>query len=212
MRRRFLVGAAVALLALGSAEVMHAGTGPGHAPPTNGPEAKSLAGRLLVATDDIRDPRFYRTVIYMVHHDLTGAMGLVVNRPVGEARLARLLERLGRSSVGVTATIRVHYGGPVETGQGWVLHTADWVGGDSQIVRDGVAFDSDPAIFDAIGHGTGPRRFIFALGYAGWGSGQLEAEMEHGAWITVPADEALIFDEDAGSKWERAMARRPIAL
>ena len=211
MRRHFLVAIAIAILTLGIAEAKQAGTRLRHAP-TEGHEAASLTGRLLVATDDLRDPRFHRTVIYMVHHDLTGAMGLVVNRPVGEAPLARLLERLGRSSEGVGATIRVHYGGPVEPGRGRVLHTADWTGGDSQVVRGSVAIDADPAIFDAIAHGTGPRRFIFALRYAGWAPGQLEAEIEHGAWIIVPADEALVFDEDAEGKWERAMARRSIAL
>ena len=189
-----------------------ASTGSGPAPRVDGGDAPSLTGQLLVATDDLRDPRFQHTVIYMVHHDASGAMGLVVNQPLADAPLAPLLEKLGRDSKGATGTIRIHYGGPVEPGKGFVLHTSDWAGGESHVVRDGVAFTTDPAVFDAVARGTGPRRSLFAIGYAGWGPGQLEAEIARGDWITVSGDEALIFGDDAGSKWERAMERRKIAL
>jgi len=148
----------------------------------------------------------------MVHHDATGAMGLVVNQPRADAPLALLLEKLGRDGEGAASTVRVHYGGPVEPGKGFVLHTSDWASGESRVVRDGVALTTDPAIFEALARGTGPRRALFALGYAGWGPGQLEGEIDRGDWITVSADEALIFDDDAPSKWTRAMARRKIAL
>ena len=211
-RWRFLAVAALAVLVPCTAPADQAGRGQRAALGPEEHEARSLIGRLLVATDDVRDPRFRRTVIYMVHHDTTGAMGLVVNRPLGDGPLADLLERLGRDSEGVAGTIRVHYGGPVEPGRGFVLHTADWTGSESRAIRGGVALSTDPAILSAIADGTGPRRFLFALGYAGWSPGQLEAEIERGAWITIPADEALVFDADAGSKWERAMARRPIDL
>jgi putative transcriptional regulator len=189
-----------------------AGTGTGQAPRVDGGDPRGLTGQLLVAKDDLRDPRFHHTVIYMVHHDANGAMGLVVNRPLADAPLAPLLEKLGRDSQGVAGTIRIHYGGPVEPAKGFVLHTSDWGGGESHVVRDGVAFTTDPAIFDAIAHGTGPRHSLFAVGYAGWGPGQLEAEIARGDWITVSADDALVFDDDAGSKWERAMERRKIVL
>jgi putative transcriptional regulator len=175
-------------------------------------EAGRLSGRLLVATETLRDPRFQRTVVYMLRHDGDGAMGLVVNRPVGDIPLTQLLDRLQRNNEGVTGAIRVHYGGPVQPGLAFVLHTADWTGKESDVIRDRIALTRDPAILDAIAHGTGPRRFLLALGYAGWAPGQLEAEIVRGDWVTVPTDEALLFDEEAGSKWERAIARRPMTL
>jgi putative transcriptional regulator len=173
---------------------------------------RSTTGQLLVATDDLRDPRFARTIVYILRHDATGALGLVVNRPVGTLPLARVLESLGRDPEGAGGEIRVHYGGPVEPERGFVLHTPAWEGGDSRVVHDGVAVTSDPAIFDAIARGTGPRRAMFAAGYAGWAAGQLEAELQGGFWLVVPADEALIFDDDAVSKWERATERRKLVL
>jgi putative transcriptional regulator len=171
-----------------------------------------LSGRLLVATERLRDPRFQRTVIYMLRHDDDGAMGLVVNRPVGDVLLAQLLGGLGRNTAGVSGTIRVHLGGPVQPGVALVLHTKDWTVAESQVIRDGIALTRDPAILDAIAHGTGPKRSLLALGYAGWAPGQIEAEIARGDWVTVVGDEALLFDEEAATKWERAMARRPMTL
>ena len=176
------------------------------------PKVGSLAGQLLVATDELRDPRFVRTVVFMVRHDAGGAMGLVVNRPLGEVPLAALLERLGMEGKAVGGEMRVHYGGPVEATRGFVLHTSEYVTEGTQVVRDGIAITAQPEIFRAIGSGAGPRRALFALGYAGWAPGQLEAEIAGGAWITVPADEALVFDENYEKKWNRAMARRRIDL
>ncbi len=170
------------------------------------------AGQLLVATDEIRDPRFHHTVIYMVRHDATGAMGLVVNRPLAEAPLARLLELFGAGGQGVAGSVRVFYGGPVELSRAFVLHTADWTSPDTREVAGGIALTAHPAVLEAIGQGRGPRRSLFALGYAGWAPGQLEGEIERGAWISVPADEALVFDGDAEGKWQRAMARRKIDI
>ncbi|MBI4841844.1 MAG: YqgE/AlgH family protein [candidate division NC10 bacterium] len=176
------------------------------------PRVGDLTGQLLVATDELRDPRFVRTVVYMVRHDAGGAMGLVVNRPLGQVPLAVLLERLGMEGKAVGGEMRVHYGGPVETARGFVLHTSDYVTQGTQVVRDGIALTAQPEIFRAIGAGAGPRRTLFALGYAGWAPGQLEAEIRAGAWITVPADEGLMFDEHFEKKWNRAMARRRFDL
>ena len=192
-----VVGLVVALLA---AAVAH------------GAEPASIAGRLLVATERMGDPRFHRTVIYMVRHDVSGALGFIVNRPAARVDAAQLLKDLGREDRGARGKIRVHYGGPVATEQGFVLHTDEWRAKDTRVVSDGVAFTSSPLAVDAIAHGAGPRRALFALGYAGWAPRQLEAEMATNGWITVTADEALLFDEDAASKWDRAMARRKITL
>jgi putative transcriptional regulator len=169
---------------------------PGQAP------APGLAGQLLVATDAIGDPRFHRSVVYVVHHGTGGSMGVVVNRPLGDAPLAAILDEVGGTSTGVSGTLRVHYGGPVEPGKGAVLHTAD----------SGLALTTSPAILDAIARRQAPGRFLFLLGYAGWAPGQLEAEIDAGAWVTVPGDADLILDDDAATKWDRAMTRRRIRL
>jgi putative transcriptional regulator len=184
----------------------------GQAPRPPEPAPSGTAGQFLVATESLRDPRFVRTVVYMVRHDTAGALGLVVNRPVGTVPLARVLEGLGRKVEGAGGDILVHYGGPVEPGRGFVLHTPDWTGGDSRILGEGVALTTDPAIFEALGRGVGPRRALFASGYAGWAPGQLEAEIERGSWYVVSADEAVFFDDDAATKWDRATGRRKIFL
>lgn len=172
----------------------------------------TLTGQLLVAKEALRDPRFVRSVIYLLHHDATGAMGLILNRPVTEASLSELLEQAGLEGAGVKGDIRVHFGGPVEPGQGFILHTADYTIEGTRIVKNGIAITTRPEMLRAIGAGNGPRRSLFALGYAGWAQGQLEAEIKAGAWEIVPADEALVFDEDTETKWDRAMAKRTIRL
>jgi len=172
-----------------------------------------LAGQLLVATSELEDPRFTRTVIYMVRHDAqSGAMGLIVNRPLGEVPLAVLLKQSGLPSKDAQGSIRLHVGGPVEATRIVVLHTDDYAGPDAVKVGGGIAVTTEPAILQSILEGKGPRRARFTLGYAGWAPGQLEAEMEAGYWIVVPADAAIVFDDAYETKWDRAMARRRINL
>ena len=187
------------------------GVAPGHSAE---PRAAigNLAGQLLVASPEMGDPRFAQTVIYMVRHDASGAQGLVVNRPLGELPLAVLLEQMGIEKKGTQGTVRLHSGGPVEGLRIFVLHTTDYVGDGTLSIKDGIALTWEPTILGAIAQGKGPRRAMVALGYAGWAPGQLEAEMKAGAWVRASADEALIFDTDHGSKWDRAMARRKIDL
>jgi putative transcriptional regulator len=139
-------------------------------------------------------------------------MGLVVNRPIGEAPLAELLEGFGMEGNGAQGGIRLYYGGPVEPRRGFVLHTADYASGSTRVVKDGIALTVGTEIFRALGAGTGPRLSLVALGYAGWAPGQLEGEIAAGAWVVVPADEGLVFDPNYERKWERAMARRTIQL
>jgi len=176
------------------------------------PDAASLAGQLLVATPEMNDPRFTHTVIYMIHHDPDGAMGLVVNRPFKEVPIALLMDRLGMGGHGVGGVIRLHYGGPVEPGRAFILHTTDYATEGTQVIRGGIAVTGHPEILRAIGAGKGPRRALLALGYAGWAPGQLESEIRAGVWVTVPADPALVFGDNYNEKWERAMARRKIDL
>ena len=174
-----------------------------------------LAGQFLVATDALRAPPFARTVIYMVRHDASGAMGLIVNRPVRDVPLAPLLRQFGLDDRGVTGNVRAHFGGPVERGEGFMLHTAEYATQGTERVAGDIAMTPAPGVLSAlsdIARGAGPRKSLFAVGYAGWGPGQLEGEIERDAWITVPADPTLLFDEDHARKWDRAMARRRLTI
>ena len=201
--------AAIAWLLASGSSLSHAGATTGMAVAA---QHATLTGQLLVARDELLDPRFFRSVVYVIHHDAGGAMGLIVNRPIEEASLSELLEQAGLGGKGVNGEIRVHFGGPVEPGRGFVLHTADYKVDGTKVIKDGIAMTSRPEILRAMGTGTGPRKSLFALGYAGWASGQLEAEIKAGAWEIVPADETLVFDENAEKKWEHAMAKRTIYL
>lgn len=176
------------------------------------PERGGLTGQLLVATPAMPDPRFARTVILLVRHDRLGAFGIIVNRPIGESPFATILEQLGLEPQGASGNIRVHYGGPVEPRRGFVLHTRDWSGRDTVDIDGRVGMTASPDVFRAIASGQGPRRTLFALGYAGWAPGQLESEIARGSWVTAAADEALLFDEDYATKWQRATERQVIRL
>jgi putative transcriptional regulator len=171
----------------------------------------SLAGQLLVATETLRDPRFARTVVYVLRHDASGAMGLIVNRPVRELPLASLLRQFGLDDRGVAGAVLAHYGGPVELRLGFFLHTAEYATQATERIAGDIAMTPQPGVprvLADLAHGAGPRKSLFVLGYAGWAPGQLEGEIDQGSWITVPADPALLFDEDTARKWERATARR----
>ena len=185
------------------------------APPIAAPAAppgRGLTGELLVASDEMRDPRFAQTVIYVVRHDATGAQGVIVNRPIGEVPLAVLLQQMGMSPRGATGVIRLHRGGPVDPLRIVVLHTAEYTGEGTVAVKDGIAITLEPQILRAIVDGKGPSRMLFAVGYAGWAPGQLEAEIDAGAWTRAVADRGILFDGDYDTKWERAVARRKIDL
>ena len=171
-----------------------------------------LEGQLLVATPKMGDPRFSETVIYMVKHNSDGALGLVLNRLLGAGSISDLLEGLGVESEAGGREIRVHYGGPVQTELGFVLHSTDYIGQGTLVVNGGLGFTTNLDILRAIAAGDGPARSLFALGYAGWGPGQLEAEIAARAWFSIPADDTLIFDHDLDSKWRRALEKRGVDL
>jgi len=198
-----------ALLGLAAVAAL-ASAAPGAAPAQDA--GQFLAGRLLVATEELRDPRFRRTVILMLRHDASGAMGLVVNRPLGAVPLAGLLRRFGMDAEGVTGEVRVHLGGPVEPTRGVVLHSAEYAAAGTEMIGDDIAVTSRPGILRDIAEGRGPRKSRFVAGYAGWAPGQLEGEIDNGAWFSVDGDARLVFDTDASRQWEEASARRRIHL
>lgn len=167
----------------------------------------TLAGQLLVAMPNMSDPRFERSVIYVCAHGEDGAMGLVLNKLVEQITFPELLEQLGIDNSNVSEQIRVHFGGPVETGRGFVLHSADYRQDGSMQVNEDVALTATVDILRDIARGAGPRRSLMALGYAGWGPGQLDEEIQANGWLNVGADEELIFDESLEDKWQRAIAK-----
>ena len=180
--------------------------------PASAGENRFLAGQLLVATQEMKDPHFAETVIYIVRHNEDGAMGVVVNRPVARGSISDLLKGLGVDSEGASGEITLHYGGPVEPGEGFVLHSKDYVSDGTIVVQDGFSLTANIEILRAISHGKGPRHSLVVMGYAGWAPGQLEAEIRAKAWFLIPAEEALIFDEDAEAKWDKARAKRRIKI
>ena len=171
-----------------------------------------LTGQLLVATPEMRDPRFVETVIYMVKHDAEGAMGLVINRPLAKGPMEDLLKGFGVESAGAKGEIIIHYGGPVSARAGFVLHSDDVMLENSTRVKDGIAMTADVKLIEAMSRGKAPRQFLFMLGYAGWAPGQLEGELKANSWFVVTTDQALVFGKDADKKWREAMDKRQIPL
>ena len=179
----------------------------GVAPPEHS-DTTSLAGQLLIAAPTIGDPRFAHTVILMVRHDKEGALGIVINRPVGERSIAALLESTGHDDADVTGILRVFAGGPVQPELGFVVHSAEYRRPETVDVDGRVVMTASRQVLLDIGHSQGPEKSLFALGYAGWGPGQLEGELARHNWFTTPEEPKLVFDDDRDNLWEDAMARR----
>jgi len=169
--------------------------------------ADFLTGHLLIAMPAMADPRFAQSVIYLCAHTAEGAMGLVLNRPLQRPSFDDLLRQLEVAPVPPARRIRLCQGGPMDNARGFVLHTSDWTGEGSLRVHKGLALTASLDVLKAIAEGGGPREGILALGYAGWGPGQLDAEIQQNAWLSVPADETIVFDGDDDTKWRRAFGK-----
>ena len=170
-------------------------------------ESDGFAGQLLVAMPQMQDPRFAKSVIYLCAHTPEGAMGLVLNKLVDSITFPDLLEQLSIEPAISGDEIRVHFGGPVESGRGFVLHTADYQREGTLPINSGIALTATVDILRDMARGAGPRQTLLALGYAGWGPGQLDAEIQANGWLQVPADEHLVFGQDLETKWELALAK-----
>jgi putative transcriptional regulator len=169
-------------------------------------ETGLLTGQLLIAMPAMNTPHFSQAVIYLCAHTPEGAMGIVLNRPLATPSFDDLLEQLDVAPVPPVRRIELCRGGPVDNARGFVLHTADWTGDGSLVVDDRVALTASLDVLKAIADGGGPKRGFLALGYAGWGPGQLDQEMQNNAWLSAPASVDLMFDSEHGTKWRRAMA------
>jgi putative transcriptional regulator len=185
-----------------------------HATPTVGeaPAPASLAGQFLIASPSMSDPRFQRTVILMVQHGREGALGIVINRPVGERLLADLMKIIGEKDTGVPGTVRLFAGGPVQLELGFVVHSAEYLLPETIALDSRVAVTSSRDILRDIANNKGPNKSLIAFGYAGWSPGQLEGELKRQFWVTAPANAALIFDEDRDKVYDAAYARRTLDL
>lgn len=166
-----------------------------------------LTGQLLLAMPHLTEPPFAHAVIYMCAHTSRGAIGIVVNNPLEEPTFDHLLGQLEIEPIPPTRSIRLCSGGPVEHSRGFVLHTSDWTTDGSLQVDGKLALTASLDILKALAAGDGPREGLLALGYAGWGPGQLDAELRDNAWLSVPVEDIeLILGDDFDSKWHRAMA------
>jgi putative transcriptional regulator len=176
-----------------------------------------LVGKLLIAMPGMEDPRFERSVIFVCSHDETGAMGLIVNKPVEGVRFAELLERYSltgaEQSDGAPPDVPVLFGGPVELDRGFILHSADYSGGEGTLaINAEFSLTATVDILKEIAKGGGPRERLLALGYSGWGEGQIEDEIRANGWIHCDADAGLVFGTDYAAMWQKAIAKLGLDL
>jgi len=168
----------------------------------------SLAGQLLIAMPQMYDPFFSRSVVYLCAHDTdSGARGLIINKTIDGLTLQELYAQLKIEPVMQERPQPVHFGGPVAPGHSFVLHSADYREEGTLALGAEFAVTATLDIFRATGRGEGPRRGIVALGYAGWGPGQLDSEIQANGWLLVAADAHLVFDAEDDSKWQQALAK-----
>src|SRR5262245_6672309 len=167
-----------------------------------------LEGKLLIAMPGMADERFTQTVIYMCAHSSKGAMGIVINKPIPGLSFAELMKQLQIETKPVVSDLPILYGGPVETGRGFVLHSGDYEGSDSTLpVSEEISLTATLDILRAIAEGRGPKQALFALGYAGWGAGQGENEFQFNGWLHCNVDPAIVFGTDPHAKWSTPLAR-----
>ena len=163
-----------------------------------------LVGQLLIAMPGMRDERFAKTVIYMCAHNEEGAMGLVLNQRLESLTFAELMSQLEIDEDNTAKGVPVHFGGPVEAGRGFVLHSDDMVRKETLNIDKGVALTSTAEFFDDLSKGKGPKNCILALGYAGWQPGQLEHEIMRNSWMSLSVDNSFLFDDEVSRKWSQA--------
>lgn len=167
---------------------------------------QTLTGKLLIAMPGMGDPRFARSVVFLCEHSAEATMGLIVNKPAPEVSVADLMAQLEIDMPGARPGLRVHFGGPVETGRGFVLHTRDYAANSATLeVTPEIGMTATLDILEDIAAGGGPEKAILALGYAGWGPGQLESEMRENGWLTCDATPEIVFHPDDHEKWQMAL-------
>lgn len=169
-------------------------------------EPLDLTGKLLIAMPGMGDPRFAHSVILLSSYSAEGAMGLIVNKLAKGMTLSDVLEKVSREVAPVSRSIDVHFGGPVETGRGFVLHSDEYRSAmHTLVLPGGFAMTATIDVLEDIGQGNGPSDALLMLGYAGWGPGQLDREIAQNGWLTADATQDLVFAKTDGEKWEAAL-------
>ncbi len=164
----------------------------------------NLTGQLLISMPSLQDERFFKTVIYLCAHSKDGAMGIIINKKIDYDLYPDLLEQLGIDKPLDNKKLFIRYGGPVESGRGFILHSDEIIQKESLAINSGIALTSTAEFFENLSKGKGPKNSIFALGYAGWEAGQLENEIIANSWMTVSTDSKFLFDEEVNNKWSQA--------
>ena len=164
----------------------------------------NLTGQLLVSMPSLEDERFFKTVIYMCAHSKEGAMGIIINKKIDYDLYPDLLEQLGIDKPLENKKLYIRYGGPVESGRGFVLHSDEITRQETLSIDKGIALTSTAEFFEDLSKDRGPKNSILALGYAGWEPGQLEREIRSNSWMTLATDASFIFDEEVSNKWSQA--------
>ncbi len=172
----------------------------------------SLKGKVLVAMPDMGDPRFERAVIFMVEHDEKGAMGIVVNKPFDAIIFGDLLEQLKIEPLCDLGDKRVLFGGPVDIGRGFVLHSDDVVMAHSERIAEDMALTTSMDMLRRVAENTGPKKSLFILGYSGWTAGQLEGELKQNVWLICDVTSDLLFEVPIEMRWEYAIRALGIDL
>ena len=164
----------------------------------------NLTGKIIVSMPSLDDERFFKTVIYMCAHSSEGSMGIIINKKIDHDLYPDLLEQLGIDKPLNNKKLFIRYGGPVESGRGFVLHSDDMIRKETLSINKGVALTSTAEFFDDLSIGKGPKNSILALGYAGWKPGQLENEIMQNSWMTLTVDSSFLFDNEVSRKWTNA--------
>ena len=177
-------------------------------PPAEESGENFLLGKLLVAMPGMSDPRFERSVIFMCAHSAEGAMGLIVNKPIENLAFGELMIKFGLESGPDGLAMPILFGGPVRMDRGFVLHSAEYAGDATTLAVPGeIALSASQDILRAIATGHGPQKSALALGYAGWGAGQIESEILANGWIHCDADANLVFDTAYEAMWQKAVGK-----
>ena len=163
-----------------------------------------LTGQILISTPSLQDERFFKTVIYMCAHSSEGSMGIIINKKIDFDLYPDLLEQLGIDKSINNNKLFIRYGGPIESSRGFILHSDDIIKKETLNINKGVALTSTSDFFNELAKGNGPKNSILALGYAGWGPGQLEKEIMQNSWTPLRVESSFVFDDEVNNKWLQA--------
>ena len=164
----------------------------------------NLTGQILVSMPSLQDERFYKTVIYMCAHSKEGSMGIIINKKIDHDLYPDLLKQLGIDQPLKNKKFFIRYGGPIESTRGFILHSDDLIRKETLSIDKGVALTNTAEFFDDLAKNSGPKYSILALGYTGWGPGQLEYEIKRNSWVNLPIESSFLFDEKVTTKWADA--------